>query len=143
MDRREPSSRHIVYNRAGFTLDVRLDAPGDGTTRLAGQLLERQGLPIPEVPVFLITGDRLLASTVTGRFGEFRLECESQEDLCVCLSLEDEELIEVKLSRFEPAEREGHDSRLLDLLLSAIPAPSREPRLAARDVLRPPGKTAA
>lgn len=90
--------RHLAYNTENFTLDLRMDF-SEGSVRLFGQLVQAQGVAMPDVPAFLLNGDRLVARALTGAFGEFQIECACDDGLRLSLALDDDDLIEVELAR--------------------------------------------
>ncbi len=94
------TSRHLVYNAQDFVLDLRMDYSQTSREMLVvGQVVQRHGIPVPNVPTFLIAGDRLLSRSLTGRLGEFHMECRPKGNLKLCLSISEDELIEVELDR--------------------------------------------
>ena len=94
------TSRHLIYRSSPFSLDVRLDfRPDSDEIDLVGQLVGRDSMPLAEVPVFTIAGDRRLARSLTGRLGEFRLRSRRSDQVRLCLSLDDEGLVEIELDQ--------------------------------------------
>ncbi len=94
------TSRHLVYNAQDFVLDLRMDYSQSSRELLVvGQVVQRHGIPVPNVPTFLIAGDRLLSRSLTGKLGEFHMECRPKGNLKLCLSISEDELIEVELDR--------------------------------------------
>ncbi len=107
-------SRHLVYNARDYTLDVRMDySPLRHEMQIVGQILRRHGMPLPNVPTFLISGDRLVSRSITGRLGEFQMDCRARGGLRLCFSVNSEDLIEVELDRRQweedPAADTQHD----------------------------------
>ena len=93
------SSRHLVYNANRFSLDLRLDFSSEGELTVTGQIVEQEGVPLPRVPAFLIASDQLLARSMSGCLGEFRMTCKPTDNLRLCLSLDDQQLVEVPVDR--------------------------------------------
>ncbi len=94
------TSRHLVYNARDFVLDLRMDySQNSREVLLVGQIVHRKGIPVQNVPTFLIAGDRLLSRALTGKLGEFHMECRPKGSLTLCLSIAEDELVEVNLDR--------------------------------------------
>jgi len=66
---------------------------------VVGQLLNRDWGPLPDVPAYLVSGDRVVSQSTTGRLGEFHMECQPRGPLHLRLVVNDEELIDVELDR--------------------------------------------
>ncbi len=96
--RREVTSRHLLYEIEKLCLDLRLDQPPQSTEAvIVGQLADREDplKPLAGMPVFLVSGERFLARTVSNRQGEFRVRYKTGESSSLCLSLGNDQLIEV------------------------------------------------
>jgi hypothetical protein len=67
--------RQMIFESEGYTVEVRIEREADpATTALVGELLAHGESPRPasRVPVLIKAGDRIVAQTSTGRFGEFQ-----------------------------------------------------------------------
>lgn len=77
------ATRHLLYEAGNYYLDVQVEQqPGSPTVSLVGQLAGRQ-TPITtgNLPVWLVEGESLVASTVSNTLGEFQLECAPARNL--------------------------------------------------------------
>ena len=101
----QASSRHLVFYSQNFALDLRMDYERSlRDVVVVGQLLNRDWGPLSDVPAYLITGDRVVSHSTTGRLGEFHMECRPCGPMHLQLAVNDEELIDVKLDRRQPGE---------------------------------------
>jgi len=88
---------------------------------VVGQLLNRDWGPLPDVPAFLMSGDRVVSHATTGSLGEFHIEGSPVGSMHLQLAVNDKELIDVELDRRQPGDLrpiprgEGPDA--------ALPAP--------------------
>jgi len=77
------STRHLLFEAGNYYLDVQVQQqPGTSTVNLVGQLAGRT-TPITtgNLPVWLVEGESLVASTVSNPLGEFALECAPARNL--------------------------------------------------------------
>ena len=99
-------SRHLVYQAESYYLDLQLEYQPSGRVTLIGQLADQSAPPLStaDVPVSLMEGGTLMATTVCNRLGEFHLECaSSSRDLRLYLPLPTAgKQLEVPLSEFHP-----------------------------------------
>ncbi len=94
------SSRHLVFYSQNFALDLRMDY--ERSIRdivVVGQLLNRDWGPLCDVPAYLVSGDRVVSHSTTGRLGEFHMEGRPRGPIHLQLAVNDEELIDVELDR--------------------------------------------
>ncbi len=99
------SSRHLVFYSQNFALDLRMDF--ERSVRdvvVVGQLLNRDWGPLSDVPAYLVSGDRVVSHSTTGRLGEFHMECRPLGPMHLQLVVNDDELIDVELDRRQPGE---------------------------------------
>jgi hypothetical protein len=104
------SARQLLYAAGCYRIDVRIEPKVDSDNiALVGQVLNSAdpGGSIGEVPVALIRGQRVLAETVTSKFGEFHLESDAEGSFQLRVSVLGEEL------RLPPIQSvsEGNDSK--------------------------------
>ena len=96
--RRESTSRHLLYEVETLCLDLRLDRPQQSAEAVVvGQLADRDDplKPLAGLPVFLVSEESLLASTVSNRQGEFQVRYDTENPVSLCLSVDNDRLIEV------------------------------------------------
>ena len=94
------SSRHLVFYSQNFALDLRMDCERSARdVVVVGQLLNRDWGPLSDVPAYLLSGDRVVSHSTTGRLGEFHMECQPHGPMHLQLVVNDEELIDVELDR--------------------------------------------
>lgn len=99
------SSRHLVFYSQDYALDLRLDCERSGhDVVVVGQLLNRDWGPLPDVPAYLVSGDRVVSHSTTGRLGEFHMECRPAGAMHLQLAVNDKELIDVELDRRQPGD---------------------------------------
>jgi hypothetical protein len=80
------TGRHMVYHAADCAIDLKLDdslRPND--VSIIGQISDRRSpdRAITNTPVFLLTGKKILASTFSNQFGEFRLICRPKRNMLI------------------------------------------------------------
>ncbi len=82
------SARQFLYETDEYYIDLRLEPRAENRACLVGQVLNRLGADptAQEVPVRLQEGKRPLAHTFTNQFGEFQLEFEPRNSLCLSIS---------------------------------------------------------
>jgi hypothetical protein len=70
-------SRHLVFQAESYYLDLQLEYQPSGRVTLIGQLADESAPPLnpAEVPVSLLEGSTLMATTRCNPLGEFHLEC--------------------------------------------------------------------
>jgi hypothetical protein len=77
-------SRHALYEAGSYYLDLQLQQqPRSGLITLIGQLADRENPSTitSDVPVWVMDGTSLVASTLCNRFGEFHLEYPAAKNL--------------------------------------------------------------
>jgi hypothetical protein len=100
------SSRQLLYGAGEFRVDVRLEPRLDSEkVSLVGQVLNSAdpGKGLDAVPVVLIKGRKIVAESLTNRFGEFHLECDLESSLHLRVGVPGE--TEVRIPLVEPIER--------------------------------------
>jgi hypothetical protein len=82
-------ARQMLHRTGSWTIDLRLESEGGRTVSVTGQVLRSGRKPAEalSMDVLLMRGDTLVAQTAANQFGEFRLECEYQNDLHVYLDI--------------------------------------------------------
>lgn len=99
------SSRHLVFYSQNFALDLRMDYERSlSDVVVVGQLLDRDWGPLSDVPAYLVSGDRVISRSTTGRLGEFHMECRPRGPMHLQLAVNEEELIDVELDRRQQGE---------------------------------------
>lgn len=95
------ASRHFVYHAGSYSIDLQLDKdPGVSSVAMTGQIADETApdIPVGNTRVVLLSGRRLLATTGTNEFGEFFLQYEPSDNLCLLLPIEETgEYIELQL----------------------------------------------
>jgi len=74
---RHRMTRHMMYQAGDHSVDIRMEhLRAGGNVTLAGQIISRVNpeRPIALLPIFLVSGKKILAHTVSNGFGEFQLE---------------------------------------------------------------------
>jgi hypothetical protein len=120
-------SRHALYEAGSYYLDVQLDhQPGSGLISLTGQLADRNkpATSTANLPVWLMERKTLVASALSNRLGEFRLECPLARNLRLQVPL--------------PAARKVLDVSLTHLY-GGLPAEPRPSKAASRRAIRRKG----
>ena len=101
----DSSSRHLVFYSQNFALDLRMDYERSlSDVVVVGQLLNRDWGPLSDVPAYLVSGDRVVSHSTTGRLGEFHMEGRPRGPMHLQLAVNDEELIDVELDRRQQGE---------------------------------------
>lgn len=99
------SSRHLVFYSQDFALDLRMDSERSSRdVVVVGQLLNRDWGPLPDVPAYLMSGDRVVSHATTGSLGEFHMEGSPLGSMHLQLAVNDQELIDVELDRRQPGD---------------------------------------
>lgn len=99
---RDVTSRHILFQTDRHCLDIRVERHPQGTTaELVGQLADRQDplKPLVDVPVFLMSGERILGQATSNRQGEFQVSYLPERHMALCLPIEDGRVIVVPVDR--------------------------------------------
>jgi hypothetical protein len=93
------AERQLLYRAGPLMIDMKLQmSTGADRFSLVGQVLSSDdAIAMNEVPVHLLSGSSELASTSTNRFGEFRLEHDSEKDLHVSLEVSREKEVFIPL----------------------------------------------
>ncbi len=94
------SYRHIVFEAEGYSVDVRLEHEREPAgTVVLGQLMRHGGevRPVKEVPVLLVTDDKIVGRGLTGEFGEFHAEGLPDEPMDLCILVGAERCLELPL----------------------------------------------
>ncbi len=80
-------TRQFLYETDNFYIDLRLERKSAGSTFLVGQVLERHVPPSPmkSFSVQVMDGKISLSETITNHFGEFQLEFEPVNHLCISI----------------------------------------------------------
>lgn len=93
------AERQLLYRAGPLMIDMKLQTSKDADHfALMGQVLSSDdAVALNEVPVHLLSGADQLISTSTNRFGEFRLEHDSEKDLHVSLEVSREKEIYIPL----------------------------------------------
>jgi hypothetical protein len=82
------SARQFLYETDDYYIDLRVEPRRDSDSAcVVGQVLNRTGTEraAQNVPVRVHSGALLLAETVTNQFGEFQLEFEAGNNLCLSI----------------------------------------------------------
>ena len=87
--------RQVVYRSSDYTVDVRVEYETDSTV-LVGEIL-RNSRPLPEVPVLVASGERIVARSLSGEFGEFQAEDLPRDSLRLSLLVGSDERIDLPL----------------------------------------------
>ncbi len=102
---RQRLSRQALYKAAHYSLDLRLERHhGSAGVTLVGQVAnERKPThPPADLPVFLMSGKRIVARTFSNAYGEFQLNYQPARNLRLYIQPSHEfgKHIEVRMSRF-------------------------------------------
>jgi hypothetical protein len=100
--------RQLVYRAGDYFVDLRLDAERDSTAvTLVGQIANYSapGDLLASIPIFLMSGRKVVRETVSNDFGEFSLEYTPKPNLRLCLPLVESGVqLEVPLNQLLPAQ---------------------------------------
>lgn len=100
----ESGSRHVVYYAQEFAISLQMDfTERKREIELGGEILHRQSGAVNSVPALLLSGDKVVARSVTGELGEFFMRSSADTSLRLCLMVGSDDLIEVELDRRDPA----------------------------------------
>jgi len=82
------AARQFLYETDEYYIDLRLEPRAEDRACLVGQMLNRLGADraVQKVPIRLREGKLSLAQTSTNEFGEFQLEFEPRNSLCISIS---------------------------------------------------------
>lgn len=108
--RGQDMSRHVLYEADGLCLDVRIDRdPESWAAVVVGQVADHRDplKPARGIPVWLLSGEELLASTQANRLGEFRFSCRPADAMSLCLTVEGKKRIEVPIEPLWQVDDEG------------------------------------
>ena len=90
------SARQFLYETDDYYIDLRLE-PRRGSERacVVGQVLNRKsaGRAAQEVPVRLMEGKVARANTATNQLGEFQIEFDPGQNLCLSIGHEEDEIV--------------------------------------------------
>jgi hypothetical protein len=77
-------ARHALYEAGDYSVDLRLEY-GQGTSKvtLVGQIADREnpGKPMADLPVFLVSGKKIVARAFSNEFGEFQAQYQPRRRL--------------------------------------------------------------
>ena len=99
--RRDESSRHLLYQSGELCLDLRLERqPQSSRTALVGQLADASDplAAAAAVPVYVVSGEEVVARTTSNSMGEFQLDYEPRRLAALCVPVGGDRLIEVPLA---------------------------------------------
>jgi hypothetical protein len=105
------SSRRLSYSALDCSLELMVDQnPEQHAVWIVGQITDRRtpDQPIPSTPVFLLTGNKVLASTSSNEFGEFQIACKPKRKLSISFPFAGSR-IDVFLDRLFQQESGRHD----------------------------------
>ena len=94
------SSRSLVFYSHRYALTLQMDysrARTDEDLVLGGEIVRRGGIPVPNIPVFLVSGHRVLAHCFSGPLGDFQLSCHLDGVPSLGLVVDADEWLEVNL----------------------------------------------
>lgn len=81
--------RELILRSDNYELDLEIEpVPRSARTRVGGLLLEHPERPKVHAPVYLLTGDRVVANAFTGELGDFSLDGPSDGPLTLRLQIE-------------------------------------------------------
>jgi hypothetical protein len=117
------NARQLLFGIGEYRIDLRLEPQFDSEkVAVVGQVLHSTDptVGLGAVPVALVKGHRVVAESVTSRFGEFNLECDATGRFHLRVKLPSEEL---QVALIEPILAPGadrplvHDSKEISKLL--------------------------
>ncbi len=96
-------TRHALYEAANYSLDLRLEHQiGTANVSLVGQIAdqEERDRALANLPVFLLSGNEVVAHALSNAYGEFQLDYEPRRHLRLYLQTgkRDRKHIEVQLN---------------------------------------------
>lgn len=93
--------RQLVFEAETYRVDLRLEQETDQpNTVIVGELLqqeEKEDRPLPRVPVWIKSGERIVGRAMTGEFGEFQAEGLPASSLTLCLLVDDDVCVELPI----------------------------------------------
>ena len=96
----ERRASHLVYGSGPLELDLALQPRnGSGCLEVNGALLDRHNGGLGRVPAYLLSGSRIVDEAMTDRRGSFHMATRAEQELRLCLLLEDDRMLEVELAR--------------------------------------------
>jgi hypothetical protein len=107
------TSRQLLFGLGSYRLDLHMEPQSDSDrVSVTGQILHAADLieGTGTLPVALVKGRKVVAETLTSRFGEFSLECERQGQFHLRIKLPGEEL---QLALVDPIPSGGTQERLI------------------------------
>ena len=93
------TAHQLMYVAGHYSVDLRLEHErGSAQVRLIGQIANQErAAGVPEVPVFLLSRNLVVAKTATNKFGEFALEYAPCKGLRLFAPIPQENQIEIRL----------------------------------------------
>lgn len=99
---RDITSRHLLFQTDELCLDLRVERdPTTSEAELVGQLADRNDplKPLPDVPVYLRSEEKLLGNATSDRQGEFRLRYLPERFMSLFLPIREDRTIVVPVDR--------------------------------------------
>ena len=93
------TAHQLMYVAGSYSVDLRLEHErGSTQVRLIGQIANQErAAGVPEVPVFLLSRNLVVAKTATNKFGEFAMEYAPSKGLRLFAPIPRENHIEIRL----------------------------------------------
>jgi hypothetical protein len=81
-----------IYTEGSLEVRLLVDTDSAGVSTLVGAVGDRAdaGRPYADLPILLVSGDKVLVQARTSRFGEFHLELPNRRDLSLAILLDGE-----------------------------------------------------
>ena len=95
--------RYAVYVADNFCIDLHFQRDMDSRATIIGQMTDRDtpDRPMNGRPVLLVSGERVVAHSISNKFGEFFLHCNSEPELRLVVGVDQHRnRIEVPLADF-------------------------------------------
>lgn len=107
------AAHQLMYIAGPYTVDLRLEhEQGSPQVRLIGQIANRERASgVPEVSVFLLSGDSVVRKTATNKFGEFAIEYPPGKGLRLFAPIPGENHVEVRLGASSSQRRASRKAR--------------------------------
>ncbi len=103
-------NRHALYHAGDYNLDLHLQHErGTRSVTLIGQVASRKA-PVEQmagVPVYLVSGKKVVEKGTTNQFGEFQLHYKPDRQLRLYVPVTDRKRIEIQMSRFSARKPAG------------------------------------
>lgn len=117
------SSRQLLYHCVCHTVTLRVDYDrcSDGGLELDGEVLHRLSGPVEGVPVYLTSGERVLALTFSGDLGHFSMRTGAEPKARLGLLLDPTRYAEIDLFRPLAEARNGSAKENLGFSISNSP----------------------